>query len=58
VLTWVVVGGWPMMVRDGLRRAKIIRMAHMKDKNSLINIPGTPIDRAPWCMGWLSVDGP
>jgi hypothetical protein len=32
----LIVGGWPMMVRDGCG-ATIVSMAHMKDKNSLIN---------------------
>jgi hypothetical protein len=38
-----------MMVRDGWRRAKIIWMAHMKDKIVSSNhVPkGTPIDSRP-----------
>jgi hypothetical protein len=52
------------MAHDGARwlgRAKIIRMAHVKDKNSPINhAKGAPqLIRAPWWgMGWLSADGP
>jgi hypothetical protein len=45
----LVVGGWPMMVRDGCGRAKIIQMAHVKDKNSPFNhAKGAPqLIRAP-----------
>jgi hypothetical protein len=35
----LIVGGWPMMVRDGPRRAKIIWMAHVKDKTVSSTMP-------------------
>jgi hypothetical protein len=44
----LIVGGWPMMVRDGCGAQKFIWHGSYEDKNSLINhAKGTPIDSCP-----------
>jgi hypothetical protein len=49
---WLLVDG-PMMVRDWRRRAKVIRMAHVKDRSSLINhAEGHPSRFAPRGVAW------